>query len=48
MRPYIYVLVFIFSAVLTPPDVLSQILLALPMIFLFEFGLFISNFFENK
>ena len=47
MRPYIYVFTFILGAVLTPPDVLSQILLALPMIFLFEFGLFISNFFKK-
>jgi len=47
MRPYIYVFAFILGAVLTPPDVLSQILLGLPMIFLFEFGLFISNFFKK-
>jgi len=47
MRPYIYVFAFILGAVLTPPDVLSQILLGLPMIFLFEFGLYISNFFKK-
>ena len=47
MRPYIYVFTFILGAVLTPPDVLSQILLGLPMIFLFEFGLYISNFFKK-
>ena len=47
MRPYIYVFAFILGAVLTPPDVLSQILLVLPMIFLFEFGLYISNFFKK-
>jgi len=47
MRPYIYVFAFILGAVLTPPDVLSQILLALPMVFLFEFGLFMSNFFKK-
>jgi len=34
MRPYIYVFAFILGAVLTPPDVLSQILLGLQMIFL--------------
>jgi len=47
IRPYIYVFAFILGAVLTPPDVLSQILLGLPMIFLFEFGLYISNFFKK-
>jgi len=47
MRPYIYVFAFILGAVLTPPDVLSQVLLGLPMIFLFEFGLYISNFFKK-
>ena len=43
-RPYIYVISFILAAVLTPPDVLSQIFLALPMIFLFESGLLLSKF----
>jgi len=47
-RAYIYISSFIFAAIFTPPDVLSQILLAIPVIFLFEFGLLISvKFFKN-
>ncbi|MGA9342531.1 MAG: twin-arginine translocase subunit TatC, partial [Rhodanobacteraceae bacterium] len=38
-RPYAIVGAFVVAAVLTPPDVLSQILLALPMCLLYEIGL---------
>ena len=43
-RPYIIVGAFTIGMLLTPPDVLSQLLLALPMWFLFELGLWLSNF----
>ncbi|MEE4278640.1 MAG: twin-arginine translocase subunit TatC [Halieaceae bacterium] len=39
-RPYIIVGCFIFGMLLTPPDVISQSLLALPMWLLFEAGVF--------
>lgn len=39
MRRYIIVLIVVVAAVLTPPDVVSQILLALPMWALFEASL---------
>ena len=39
MRRYVIVLIVIIAAVLTPPDVVSQILLALPMWGLFEASL---------
>ncbi len=39
-RPYVVLGVFIVAAFLTPPDVFSQILLAIPMWILFEVGLF--------
>ena len=42
-RAYVIVVVFIIGAVLTPPDVISQTLLALPMWLLFELGLFLSR-----
>lgn len=42
-RPYLYVSSFVLAALLTPPDVLSQIFLALPMILLFELGLILSR-----
>ncbi|RYU63230.1 twin-arginine translocase subunit TatC [Methylolobus aquaticus] len=44
-RPYIIVAAFIVGAVLTPPDVVSQSLLAIPMWLLFELGLLFSRFF---
>ena len=42
-RPYIVLWCFIVAAVLTPPDVFSQFFLAVPMIILFEIGLFIAR-----
>jgi len=35
-RPYIYVSIFIVAALLTPPDVITQVLIALPVIILYE------------
>jgi sec-independent protein translocase protein TatC len=43
-RPYLIVGAFVVAAVLTPPDVLSQCLLAFPLWFLFEAGLFLCRF----
>lgn len=42
-RRYVIVAAFIFGAIFTPPDVISQVLLALPILFLYEIGLFISK-----
>jgi sec-independent protein translocase protein TatC len=42
-RPYVIVGAFVIAAVLTPPDVASQFLLAVPMLILFEIGLFIAR-----
>ena len=39
-RRYVIIGVFVLAAILTPPDVLSQVLLALPMLLLFEISLF--------
>jgi len=44
MRRYMIVIAFIVGMLLTPPDPMSQILLAVPMWLLFEVGLFISRF----
>ncbi len=38
-RPYVIVGAFVIGAIVTPPDVLSQIMLAVPMWLLFELGL---------
>tara|TARA_B100001996_G_scaffold379850_1_gene366253 strand:+ start:1391 stop:2128 length:738 start_codon:yes stop_codon:yes gene_type:complete len=42
-RPYIIVFAFILGMILTPPDVISQILLAVPIWLLFELGLLLSH-----
>ena len=42
-RPYIIVFAFIIGMILTPPDVISQVLLAIPIWILFEFGLFLAK-----
>ena len=42
-RPYAILWAFIVAAVITPPDVFSQFFLAVPMIILFEIGLFIAR-----
>lgn len=42
-RPYIVVGVFTIAMLLTPPDMISQVLLALPMLLLFEVGLYFSK-----
>lgn len=44
MRPYVIVGAFIIAAVVTPPDVVSQFMLAVPMCLLFELGLFLARF----
>jgi sec-independent protein translocase protein TatC len=43
-RPYVIVGAFVIAAVVTPPDVLSQFMLAVPMCLLYEAGLFLSRF----
>ena len=47
-RPYVIVGAFVVGMILTPPDMISQILLAVPMWLLFELGLFLSKFFDLR
>jgi len=47
-RPYIVVAAFIFGMLLTPPDVISQTLLAVPMLILFELGLLFARFYVKQ
>ncbi len=47
-RPYIVVGCFVFGMLLTPPDIISQALLAIPMWFLFEFGVFFGRFIKQR
>jgi len=48
MRPYIIVGIFIVSAILTPPDIISQLAMAIPTLLLFEISLFFSGYSEKK
>jgi sec-independent protein translocase protein TatC len=47
-RPYAIVLAFVIGMVLSPPDVVSQTLLAVPIWLLFELGLVFSRFFTPR
>src|SRR3954468_3791687 len=47
-RPYVIVGAFVVAAVVTPPDVLSQFMLAVPMCLLYEAGLFCSRFISRS
>lgn len=44
IRPYFIVGAFVVAAIVTPPDVISQLLLAIPMCLLYELGLFLARF----
>ena len=45
VRPYAIVGAFVIAAIVTPPDVVSQLALALPMVVLFELGLLMAPIF---
>ncbi|MEE9328360.1 MAG: twin-arginine translocase subunit TatC [Cocleimonas sp.] len=47
-RPYVIVGAFVVGMLLTPPDVVSQIMLAIPMWILFELGIYLSKFFKVR
>jgi len=47
-RPLCYLGIFVFSAVLTPPDVISQLMMAFPMLLLYELGLLLAKLFIRK
>lgn len=47
-RPYFIVAAFVVGMFLTPPDVISQTLLAIPMWLLFEVGIYFSKHFQKR
>ncbi len=47
-RPYVFLLAFVVGMLLTPPDIISQTLLAVPVYLLYELGIFMSRFFARK
>ncbi|MGQ9796302.1 twin-arginine translocase subunit TatC [Desulfosoma sp.] len=47
-RKYAILLIFIVAAILTPPDVFTQILMAIPLLILYEMSVWIAHFFGKK
>lgn len=47
-RPYVFLMAFIVGMLLTPPDVISQTLLAVPVYLLYEAGIIMSRVFAKK
>lgn len=47
-RKMFILVIFIVAAILTPPDVISQILLGLPMLALFEIGILLSSMVQKR
>lgn len=48
LRPYVFVVILIIAAILTPPDVVSQLMLGIPTYLLFELGLLFSKGVKNE
>ena len=47
-RKYAIVIAFVVAAILTPPDLISQIGLGIPIIILFEISIYLAAFFEKR
>lgn len=47
IRPYVVVGAFVIAAVVTPPDIMSQLLLAVPLCLLYELGLLVAPLFAR-
>ena len=47
-RKHAYVIMLLLSAVITPPDIFSQIMVCFPLVFLYEIGIMISRRVVNK
>ncbi|MBS0498104.1 MAG: twin-arginine translocase subunit TatC [Proteobacteria bacterium] len=48
VRPYVIVGAFVIAAIFTPPDIVSQFMLAVPLCLLYELGIFITIFMQKK
>ena len=47
-RRHAYIVLLIISAIITPPDVFSQIMVCIPLVFLYEIGIIISKIVSKK
>ncbi len=46
--PYVIVGAFVIGMLLTPPDIISQSMLAIPMLLLFEVGIIIASLYHKE
>jgi sec-independent protein translocase protein TatC len=47
-RKYAVLMAFVVGAILTPPDVLTQFMMAIPLLILYEFSIFVAKFAAKK
>ena len=47
-RPFSYILIMIISAIITPPDPISQLFIFFPLVLLYEFSIFLSSLFGKR
>lgn len=47
-RKYAIPIIFIASAIATPPDAVTQLMVAVPLVILYEIGIFIARYAEKK
>lgn len=47
-RPYVFLGAFVVGMLLTPPDIISQIMLAIPVYLLFELGIIMAKLFKSR
>jgi sec-independent protein translocase protein TatC len=47
-RKYAILVIFVFAAVMTPPDIVSQVIMALPLMGLYELSILLSKIFGKK
>jgi len=47
-RRYIYVAMFVLAAFFTPPDVVSQLVVAFPLVIFYEIGIIVASFIDRR
>jgi sec-independent protein translocase protein TatC len=47
-RRYAIVIIFIVAAIITPPDAVSQTMMAVPLLILYEISIYVAKYFGKK
>ena len=47
-RRYVIVLIFVVAAILTPPDMFTQFLMAVPLLLLYELSIYVVKYVEKR